>query len=71
VPYGMRAVPLVEPTRTVPVGLVTVARDPVSVMARALTEAARRTDVAAALERLPGDPAPHPLQSGHGRPDVG
>ncbi|MER5708697.1 LysR family transcriptional regulator [Streptomyces sp. NPDC002122] len=71
VPHGMRAVPLVEPTRTVPVGLVTVARDPESVMARALTEVARRTDVAAALERLPGDPAPHPLQSGHGRPDVG
>ncbi|MFE2554952.1 hypothetical protein ACFXGT_02790 [Streptomyces sp. NPDC059352] len=40
--------PLVEPSRTVPVGLVTVARDPGSVMARALAEVARGTDVAAA-----------------------
>ncbi|MEU3983259.1 LysR family transcriptional regulator [Streptomyces sp. NPDC026672] len=54
VPHGMRALPLVEPARTVPVGLVTTAREPGSVMARALTELARTTDVAAALERLPG-----------------
>ncbi len=51
----MRAVPLVEPARTVPVGLVTVAREPGSVLARALREIAGRTDVAAALERLPED----------------
>jgi DNA-binding transcriptional LysR family regulator len=55
VPHGMRAVPLVEPARTVPVGLVVTAREPGSVMARALVEVARHTDVAAALERLPGD----------------
>ncbi|GHG18207.1 LysR family transcriptional regulator [Streptomyces zaomyceticus] len=55
VPHGMRAVPLVEPARTVPVGLVTVAREPGSVLARALREIADRTDVTAALERLPED----------------
>ncbi|MYR43820.1 LysR family transcriptional regulator [Streptomyces sp. SID5910] len=53
VPQGMRAVPLIEPARTIPVGLVTSAREPGSVMARALIDVARRTDVAAALERLP------------------
>jgi DNA-binding transcriptional LysR family regulator len=58
VPYGMRAVPLAEPSRTVPVGLVVTARDPGSVLARALTDIARQTDVAAALERLPGGPGP-------------
>ncbi|MFF9011770.1 LysR family transcriptional regulator [Streptomyces sp. NPDC014870] len=56
VPHGMRAVPLVGPERTVPVGLVVHAREPGSVMARALTAVARETDVAAALERVPGDP---------------
>jgi hypothetical protein len=50
-------VPLVEPARTVPVGLVVTAREPGSVMARALTEIARHTDVAA-LECLPGDTGP-------------
>ncbi|HEY9370330.1 LysR family transcriptional regulator [Streptomyces sp.] len=55
VPHGMHAVPMTEPDRTVPVGLVTTSREPGSVMARALTETARRTDVAATLERLPGD----------------
>jgi hypothetical protein len=54
----MRAVPLVEPARTVPVGLVVTAREPGSVMARALTEIARHTDVAADLERLPKDTGP-------------
>lgn len=58
VPHGMRAVPMVEPSGTVPVGLVTAAREPGSVMAGALTEVARHAGVAAALERLPGDPAP-------------
>ncbi|MGW8741964.1 LysR family transcriptional regulator [Streptomyces sp. NPDC055794] len=57
VPQGMRAVPLVEPARTVPVGLVVGAREPGSTMARALLEVARHTDVASALERLPGSPA--------------
>ncbi|KUN09556.1 LysR family transcriptional regulator [Streptomyces yokosukanensis] len=56
VPPGMRAVPLVEPAAAVPVGLVTAAREPDSVMARALTDIARSTDVASALERVPGDP---------------
>ncbi|MFD8748430.1 LysR family transcriptional regulator substrate-binding protein [Streptomyces sp. NPDC059616] len=56
VPYGMRAVPMTEPARTVRVGLVTNAREPGSVMARALTEVARRTDVAAAVEHLPAAP---------------
>ncbi|MEV6116358.1 LysR family transcriptional regulator [Streptomyces sp. NPDC052109] len=58
VPHGMRAVPLVEPAAAVPVGLVIAAREPGSVMARALTDIARTTDVAAALERVPGDPLP-------------
>ncbi|AVH54880.1 MULTISPECIES: LysR family transcriptional regulator [Streptomyces] len=58
VPHGMRAVPLVEPARTVPVGLVVTAREPGSVMARALTDIAQHADVAAALERLPGDTGP-------------
>lgn len=55
VPHGMRAVPMTEPDRTVPAGLVVAAREPGSVMARALVEVARRTDVAAVLERLPED----------------
>lgn len=42
------------PARAVPVGLVTVARDPET--ARALREVAGRAGVAAALDRLPGDP---------------
>ncbi|MEU8530079.1 MULTISPECIES: LysR family transcriptional regulator [Streptomyces] len=55
VPHGMRAVPMTDPDRAVPIGLVTTSRDPVSPMARALTQTAHRTDVAAILERLPGD----------------
>jgi DNA-binding transcriptional LysR family regulator len=58
VPHGMRAVPMAGPDRRVPVGLMVSAREPGSVMARALVDVARHTDVAAALERLPGDPAP-------------
>ncbi|MBC2866046.1 LysR family transcriptional regulator [Streptomyces mexicanus] len=54
IPHGMRAVPLVEPARAVRVGLVTAAREPGSVMARALTDIARRTDLTAGLERLSG-----------------
>ncbi|WP_256967924.1 hypothetical protein [Streptomyces sp. CS227] len=57
-PHGMRALPLVEPVRAVPVGLVVTACEPGSAMARALTEVARHTDVAGALERLPGVPDP-------------
>ncbi|MFE4588605.1 LysR family transcriptional regulator [Streptomyces laurentii] len=55
VPHGMRAVPMTEPDRTVPLGLVMASREPRSALARALVEVARRTDVAAALERLPED----------------
>lgn len=53
VPSGARAVPLTEPVRTMPVGLVTAAREPGSVMARALADVARHIDLAAALDRLP------------------
>ncbi|MGW5432422.1 LysR family transcriptional regulator [Streptomyces sp. NPDC004059] len=56
VPHGMRAVQLVEPAAAVPVGLVIAAREPGSVMARALTDIARTTDMASALEHMPGDP---------------
>lgn len=55
VPQGMRAVPLVEPARAVPMGLVVSAREPGSVLARALTEIAHQTDLRAALEQLPGE----------------
>ncbi|ROQ35513.1 DNA-binding transcriptional LysR family regulator [Streptomyces sp. PanSC19] len=58
VPYGMRAVPMTEPARSVPMGLVTVVREPESVLARALREVAGRTDVAGTLDRLPGDSVP-------------
>ncbi|KOG15483.1 MULTISPECIES: LysR family transcriptional regulator [Streptomyces] len=60
VPHGMRTLPLVEPSRTVSMGLVTSAREPGSVLARALAEIAGRTDVAAALEHLPEGPGPSP-----------
>ncbi|MFE3876904.1 LysR family transcriptional regulator [Kitasatospora sp. NPDC059146] len=53
VPPGMRAVPLVEPVHSTPIGLVTAAREPGSVMARALREVARRTDLAGVLGALP------------------
>ncbi|WP_329213938.1 hypothetical protein OG257_34535 [Streptomyces sp. NBC_00683] len=52
----MRAVPMAEPARTLPVGRVITAREPGSVIARALAETARLTDVSAALDRLPEDP---------------
>ncbi|MFJ7906010.1 LysR family transcriptional regulator [Kitasatospora sp. NPDC096204] len=54
VPQGMRAVPLAEPAHSAPIGLVIAAREPGSVMARALLEVARRTEVAAVLGSLPG-----------------
>jgi DNA-binding transcriptional LysR family regulator len=56
VPHGMRAVPLVEPVHTVPIGLVVTAREPCPVMAGALLETARRTGTAVVLESLPGHP---------------
>ncbi|WP_210412378.1 LysR family transcriptional regulator [Pseudarthrobacter sp. NIBRBAC000502772] len=52
VPAGMRAMPLTEPERAVPVGLVTLAREPGSVMARALAAANELTDLTF-LEHLP------------------
>ncbi|MFF0480796.1 LysR family transcriptional regulator [Streptomyces sp. NPDC004435] len=58
VPSGMRAVPMAGPSRSVPVGLVTLARDPGPVMARALMDLARTADVAAAFTRLSGAAAP-------------
>ena|SRR5450830_225542 len=52
VPEGMRALPLVDPVRAEPIGLVTLARQPQSVMARALTEATGKINLKF-LERLP------------------
>ncbi|MDH6140454.1 DNA-binding transcriptional LysR family regulator [Kitasatospora sp. GP30] len=54
VPRGMRAVPLVEPSRSVPIGLVISDREPTSVMARALARTARQLAIASVLEQLPG-----------------
>lgn len=54
VPPGMCALPLTEPERAVPVGLVTLAREPGSVMARALAAVVRATDLTF-LEHLPSD----------------
>lgn len=54
VPPGMRAVPLTDPVHVEQIGLLTLRRDPVAVAAQALLEAARRTDMAAELERVPG-----------------
>lgn len=56
VPAGMRAMPLTEPERAVPVGLVTLAREPASVMARALAAVTQVTDLTF-LEHLPPDQA--------------
>ncbi|QNS02602.1 LysR family transcriptional regulator [Streptomyces xanthii] len=53
VPHGMQALPLVDPSAAVPVGLVWSAREPGSVMARALVEVARHEDLATTLDRLP------------------
>lgn len=52
VPSGMHAVPLVDPERTVAIGLVTLARDPVSGMAHALAAVTETTDLTY-LEHLP------------------
>jgi DNA-binding transcriptional LysR family regulator len=52
VPAGMRAMPMTEPERAVPVGLVSLAREPGSVMARALTAVSKTTDLTF-LEHLP------------------
>jgi DNA-binding transcriptional LysR family regulator len=56
VPAGMRAMPLTEPERAVPVGLVSLAREPGSVMARALAAASKTTDLTF-LEHLPREQA--------------
>ncbi|WP_031065981.1 LysR family transcriptional regulator [Streptomyces sp. NRRL WC-3742] len=53
VPPGMRALPLVEPVHGAPIVLVVADRRPGPVMARALLEAALRTDTATVLEHLP------------------
>ncbi|KUO09716.1 LysR family transcriptional regulator [Streptomyces sp. DSM 15324] len=53
VPAGMHAVPLVRPERTERVGLVLPAREPVSVIGRALIDAVGQTDIAATLEGPP------------------
>jgi DNA-binding transcriptional LysR family regulator len=45
VPSGMYAMPLTEPERAVPVGLVTLAREPGSVMARAVAAVGKATDL--------------------------
>jgi len=52
VPEGMRAVPLVNPVREEPIGLVTLARHPQSVMARALGDSIGKIDLQF-LENLP------------------
>ncbi|MDI3385301.1 LysR family transcriptional regulator [Streptomyces sp. B-S-A8] len=53
VPHGMRALPMTGPTHAMPMGLAVAAREPGSVLARALADIARRTDVTAALELVP------------------
>jgi DNA-binding transcriptional LysR family regulator len=58
IPQGMRAVPLVEPTRTARIGLVVTAREPGSVLARTFADIARRTDVNATLDHLPESSIP-------------
>lgn len=54
IPANLQAVPLVEPRRPVPVGLVTLARDPVPVLVRALVSVAESTDLTF-LEHLPAE----------------
>ncbi|PRY00010.1 LysR family transcriptional regulator [Allonocardiopsis opalescens] len=58
VPAGMRALPLVDPVASRPVGLVRPDRDPEPILARALLEVARRGGVQRELDRLlPGSAA--------------
>ena len=57
VPAGMCAMPLTEPEHATPVGLVTLARKPGSVMARALAAVSQVTDLTF-LEHLPREQAP-------------
>jgi DNA-binding transcriptional LysR family regulator len=57
VPDGMYAAPLTEPERAVPLGLVTLAREPASAMARALVAVNDVTDLTF-LEHVPGEQAP-------------
>lgn len=56
VPANLRAVPLTEPERSVPVGLVTLAREPASIMSRAITAVAQSTDLAFLEGLPPGEP---------------
>lgn len=53
-PRGLRALRLVGPERRAEVGLVTLSREPETVLARALTAAARAVDLTF-LENLPAD----------------
>ena len=55
VPANLHAVPLVGPERSIPVGLLTLARDPAPVMVRALASVAESTDLTY-LEQLPARP---------------
>lgn len=54
VPRGLRVLRLVKPERRVQIGLVTLSREPETVLARALTEVARGTDLTF-LENLPAE----------------
>lgn len=57
VPRGLRALRLVKPERQAQIGLVTLSREPETVLARALTAVARGTDLTF-LENLPADQSP-------------
>ena len=52
VPDGMRVVPMTDPGRSHQVGLVLADREPVSMLAQALVDVARTSDVRAALDAL-------------------
>lgn len=54
VPAHLRAVPLVGPERCVPVGLLTLARDPTPILVRALASVVESTDLTF-LEHLPDE----------------
>ncbi|MFL4475975.1 LysR family transcriptional regulator [Paeniglutamicibacter sp. MACA_103] len=54
VPANLHAVPLVGPERSVPIGLVTLARDPAPILVRAMASVAESTDLTF-LENLPAD----------------
>ncbi|WP_449373548.1 LysR family transcriptional regulator substrate-binding protein [Arthrobacter psychrolactophilus] len=56
-PSTLSAIPLVDPVHSVPVGVVTLAREPASIMAMALLAVARSTDLSV-LETERERPAP-------------